>query len=63
MESGSHNHNEIVLEVPEGSSLPDQKAASDAQEAVTLSAGPIGCNRNEIGALNHNEIVLPQPIA
>ncbi|WP_256355715.1 hypothetical protein [Streptomyces sp. PKU-EA00015] len=45
-ESGSHSHNEIVLEVPEESSLPDPNVASDAQEAVTLSAGPIGCCSN-----------------
>ncbi|WP_316758074.1 hypothetical protein [Streptomyces herbicida] len=58
MKSGSHNHNEIVVEnsievPPAGSAEPTPR---DIEAVAAPGAGPIGCNHNQIGVLNHNHI-------
>ncbi|MBO7934629.1 hypothetical protein ACK389_15545 [Streptomyces antibioticus] len=59
MKSGSHNHNEIVVQNPAGASATaasSKPCPRDIEAAASPSAGPIGCNHNQIGVLNHNHI-------
>ncbi|MFF4656440.1 hypothetical protein [Streptomyces sp. NPDC001381] len=58
MRSGSHNHNEIVVEHPgEGrSGTSAEQKPRDIESVAASEAQPIGCNHNQIGVLNHNHI-------
>ncbi|MFF4553676.1 hypothetical protein [Streptomyces sp. NPDC001422] len=45
MRTGSYNHNEIVVE---SSARPSEPAPKDIKAGVTLRAGAIGGNHNQI---------------